>query len=651
MDKRPKLRRAVKNSLILSSLNRFSALVYKKLSAGFFGRVFSSYEKTQAMAETCLLARFAKRAPSAIAHKAVRPMKRALARSFEESRILGMAASALNHLRLCSLRVYGTFFLSFGLYTLLVFLIKRYAILSGSPSLVHLLTGGTLVLMSLPLLFSHRPLADGIMSSTLLRAFLFSFAGLRPELIEQKGSIGGGRKNIAFILGMVLGALTFFFSPIAIIAGVAALILAYIILLSPEFGVIFSLFATPFLLLLHSPTILLCLIVLYTAFSFLIKLIRGKRVIRFDLLDFFVAAFAVLMLAGGLVSVGGRGSLLPAMVYTCLLLGYFLTVNLMNTAEWLHRAVGALMASSFIVAVWGIAEQFFGAPEGSWLDTNMFADIRIRVASAFENPNMLGEYLILLIPMAVARLLLSKSASKAAVRLSALAALLLCLVLTWSRGAWLGLIAGLLLFFLIYSKKTLSALIMGCFALPFLPLFLPQTVWHRLSSIGNLADTSSSYRLSIWRGVVRMLRDYSVSGIGVGEAAFEKIYGGYQLPGIAAPHSHHLYLQLLAEIGVFGLLIFLALLFFFAQSSFNHLGTTENKASRLLAAAALSGVFGALIQGFTDYVWYNYRVYFIFWAIIGIAAAIRRCGAANRPGAADRFRRDDSCAFLDIPVK
>ena len=148
-----------------------------------------------------------------------------------------------------------------------------------------------------------------------------------------------------------------------------------------------------------------------------------------------------------------------------------------------------------------------------------------------------------------------------------------------------------------------------------------------------------------------MLKDFYISGIGVGEAAFEEVYANYRLQGIAAPHSHHLYLQLLVEIGVFGLLLFLTVLFFFAQSSFSHIGKTENKSARLLGAAALSGIAAALTQGFTDYIWYNYRVYFIFWAVIGIAAAFRRCGAANRSHAYYPFKKDKDFAFLDIPLK
>ena len=51
---------------------------------------------------------------------------------------------------------------------------------------------------------------------------------------------------------------------------------------------------------------------------------------------------------------------------------------------------------------------------------------------------------------------------------------------------------------------------------------------------------------------------------------------------------------------------------------------------RLVGCGAMCGVLAALLQGMTDYVWYNYRVFFIFWIVFGICAAARRIDAATR---------------------
>jgi hypothetical protein len=42
---------------------------------------------------------------------------------------------------------------------------------------------------------------------------------------------------------------------------------------------------------------------------------------------------------------------------------------------------------------------------------------------------------------------------------------------------------------------------------------------------------------------------------------------------------------------------------------------------RILPAAGFCGIAGVLVHGMTDYVWYNYRVFLMFWLIIGLSCA------------------------------
>ncbi|MBQ2727460.1 MAG: hypothetical protein IJF78_17305, partial [Clostridia bacterium] len=47
---------------------------------------------------------------------------------------------------------------------------------------------------------------------------------------------------------------------------------------------------------------------------------------------------------------------------------------------------------------------------------------------------------------------------------------------------------------------------------------------------------------------------------------------------------------------------------------------------RIMAAGPLCGIAGVLVQGLTDYAWYNYRVYLMFWLMCGLASAFIRSG-------------------------
>ncbi|MBQ2708104.1 MAG: O-antigen ligase family protein, partial [Clostridia bacterium] len=138
-----------------------------------------------------------------------------------------------------------------------------------------------------------------------------------------------------------------------------------------------------------------------------------------------------------------------------------------------------------------------------------------------------------------------------------------------------------------------------------------------------------SYRVNIWRGVGKMIGDYWQTGVGIGTDSFRCVYPLYSLSGIeSAPHSHNLYLQILVEIGIVGLVIFLVLLFFWAQSCFT-LHRNEERREKLIPAALFCGLLAVLAQGMTDYIWYNYRVFLMFWLMLGLCAAARKILAAT----------------------
>ena len=45
-----------------------------------------------------------------------------------------------------------------------------------------------------------------------------------------------------------------------------------------------------------------------------------------------------------------------------------------------------------------------------------------------------------------------------------------------------------------------------------------------------------------------------------------------------------------------------------------------------ITVAAISGLFAALLQGMTDFIWFNYRVFFFFWVVAALISASARIG-------------------------
>ena len=620
----------LRGSLIISALSHLADYIYRSASESFAGKVLASYDRCGGAARESLSSAVSKKpGPGSV----FRNLKRFIIKKFENSALLTGAAMKMRKFLSCSMRYYGTFLLSFGIYASGVFGIKYY--MNGNAPSSDLVVAVIAAVFSIPMILSSMSLSEVILSSRILSGLLFGVVGVRRESIEN-APVAEGRPGTAFIAGMVLGLLAYLASPGLILAGLAGLVLLYTILIIPESGVVLVVFSAPFMSALPRPSIITAFMVLYVAGCYIFKLIRGKRTFHFEIIDGAVALFLLLTLLGGIFTVSVEVSLEYALIYGCYLISYFLVVNLLRTNTWVRRCVGAFISSSVIVSLVGIYQHLLGTASTRWQDQQMFTGMGGRVISTFENPNVLAEYLIMTIPFAAALLFarrgwLSRGAMFAACGLG-----VGCLVFTMSRGAWLGFIAGMLVFLLICSRKTLVLLLLGSFAIPLLPLALPADIVRRFTSIGNMADSSTAYRVNIWKGSIDMIRDFLWGGIGTGRGAFTVVYPSYTLAGIeSAPHSHNLYLQITIELGIFGLVTFLAVVLLIAMCTFTFLSQNQSVdtghglgEARLVCAAGFAGMTAILVQGMTDYVWYNYRIFLVFWLVAGLTVAVKRSSQA-----------------------
>ncbi len=615
--KSPSIRELFASSAFIIFIVAIATIIYKKLREGFFGSIFTAYDsEASAVSESCT-AGLIKRA--AVGERIIYPTKQRIAKSVENSVILTAIRNMNTRLLACQVRVYGLFLFSFALYSAIVYVFKAFFIERGAAAIDIglIVTLIFMVIASVGLISARCTLSQALLGSSLTCFFLFNVVGLRRESLDGIGE-SEGRFNVAFVAGIVCGVISYFVSPVYILLAMAALIAAYLVLVSPEFGILAIITLLPF-----APTMGLVATVMYTVLALLLKVVRGKRSIKFDLLDFIVLAFLILMVFGGLVALS-NSSIKPMLVYVVFMVGYFLVVNLIRSREWLMRCVVGIMLSSTIVAIYGLFQNFFGMAETTWQDSDMFSSIKGRVVSTFENPNVLAEYLVMVLPLMLAVFIIAKKPEGKVFSFLCMAASGGCLIYTWSRGAWLGFMIGVLIFMLMYSKKTLAAMLFCVIGIPFLPFVLPESIVQRFTSIGDLGDSSTSYRVYIWKGVVSMLKDHFVTGIGIGNDSFKLVYPAYALSGIeSAPHSHNLYLQITVELGIFGLILFLALLFVWVQSCFT-LHVKEKRNTKFINAAIFCGLVAVLAQGMTDYIWYNYRVFLMFWLMLGLSAASRR---------------------------
>lgn len=615
---RERFSETVKSSVIIFAFRTAAAWLYFNIIHGLFGRFFTGHAASERLLDESLTGSLIGAHPGK--QTPMRRLRRRIALAFENSLVIEWLERTGRGLLSASMRSYGTFSMAFGLYTMLATLLRH--VITGAPvSYVDLAVGFVVAMVSIPLLLMRAPLGRVLSESPLSRAVLLRLLRLPEDKLFPDETAVGTRYGMALVFGMLFGGLTYVVSPLRMIVVLLLAVIASMVLSLPEVGITLLLAVFPFLSVFPHPTALLSGGVLLVGVSYVIKYLRGKRTMRFGIISVFVTLFGCFMLLGGIFTVGGVDSFKSALTYFVLIQVFNLAVNLLRTQDDCRHAIRVMTASCVIVAIYGVLQYVLGAAQPDWLDTEMFATIEGRATSFFDNPNVLGCYLIMFIPMLNVMMIYLKGWRVRLLSVLSLAVTVACLIWTWSRGAWVGVIAGVIVLYLIFSYRSLAVLLAGGLSMPLIGALASGDVISRLASIGSMTDSSTYYRVFTWRGVSRMLREVWFSGIGVGQAAFEQIYPLFAYAGIeATPHAHNLMLEVLSELGIAGSVTLIVIFVLFAQACFTFIRSSTGM-TRMSVAAGLCGITAALVMGLADNIWYNYRVFFAFWAVLALTVA------------------------------
>ena len=241
--------------------------------------------------------------------------------------------------------------------------------------------------------------------------------------------------------------------------------------------------------------------------------------------------------------------------------------------------VGAILASGLLQAGLGIYQ--FGL-RGEGPDEFAILGGRFyRSYGTFEQPNPFGGYMGLIWPVALGVALYGVSRSAHSVLRSAywvaggVAALAFAaLVLSWSRGAWLGAAAaGVVVLVVALRRPAISLAALLAAALLALALnvagLLPESIRARLTDFTqqfssfdvrgvnvNDANYSVIERLAHWQAAQNMIVDRPWLGVGFGN--YPAVYDQHRAmkwPN-ALGHAHTYYLYVWAEIGLLGLVAY-----------------------------------------------------------------------------------------------
>ena len=297
---------------------------------------------------------------------------------------------------------------------------------------------------------------------------------------------------------------------------------------------------------------------------------------------------------------------------------YYLVVNNINSTAQIKRIIWVMLSSALLVALYGFYQYLFGVNilVNEWVDGAQFPDLKVRVFSTLENPNLLAGFLVTM--MAIAAGMGCKSDTiKGRVVLFALVAVLgTCLILTYSRGAWLSLLAVIAVYGVLCNRKIFWLFIL----LPIGLFYGHDAVLERIMSIMNPTDTSSTLRLALWESTFAMIMDKPIFGIGWG--AYWLVYPEYDFflnnSNVKIFHAHNMYLNIAAEIGVPGLICFLSIMYGHMRLALSVISGVVDCWSSGLMLGVVAAIVGILMNGLTDYVMFNIQLSMLYWLLNGL---------------------------------
>lgn len=324
-----------------------------------------------------------------------------------------------------------------------------------------------------------------------------------------------------------------------------------------------------------------------------------------------------------------------------------LLAQLYDAKKLLKQAITVVMVVALIVLLFGVVQYILlpndalthvGYQRSTGVLPAFFIDDKPdleRVMSTLRDPNSFGSYIIIVGILAFAVLGIKQKKQyiklpKISVRNINLVAtcfhilVLLCLWFTFSRSAWIGFLAATGVYIVLgkniirqyISKKVL---IVGSFLLLALATslyssrntyFMQNVILHKDNS--TVLEDPNQLRVRFWQESLDYIKQNPL-GYGPGTAGLASIRNNVQ--GTVLTENY--YLQILHELGVIGLALFLTIGLLVANKLFD-------KRNNTIALALLASFTGLAITNFLVHIWANEAVAYTWWGLAGVLIALNQ---------------------------
>ena len=286
------------------------------------------------------------------------------------------------------------------------------------------------------------------------------------------------------------------------------------------------------------------------------------------------------------------------------ILVFLVVVDTFRDSKRVVKAVYVLLFSATLVGFSVLSQKLFGCEflRGRPLSQSF-------VTGPFKNQNGLAAYLVCMIPIALSLSLCKrKRITVNAIFLLIAGMLVVSLLWTISRGAWLGLMVGGIFIMLITVGRSMKKLI-------FIPTVLLASFFYFPLLKKFLSPGANYGRLIISHGAWGMIKEHPLLGMGIGTfmdycARYTNNFGTY--------YAHNCFLQIWAESGFFSLFCFILFAGYAIYKCIKAILKMPESLNFFLLIGLSAALLGFLTHSFFDNQLYSFQLSFLFWVILGL---------------------------------
>jgi len=320
---------------------------------------------------------------------------------------------------------------------------------------------------------------------------------------------------------------------------------------------------------------------------------------------------------------------------------YFLIINFFKDKKQLITAIDLLILIAAVEAGYGILQQFGFDP----LFPLKFSGKKTIIGTLGYH-NYLSEYMVPILPVAVARLFSNDGKRKKLFISIACIIMTICIVFTGTRSVWVALLISIPFFLVVTSIKNgnvlenykkqiiiFSIILLGIIAfLTFVPLGKnsPEVI-ERIKSTFEFRRGTTRNRPVIWQTGIRMAKERPL--LGWGTDTFKYHYLDYlsqvmknkePLAYIVeeAEYVHNEYLQVLIDTGIIGLIMFVGIFVAYFREGFRIIASVREKNAVMLIIGLMSAILGVLIDSLFSFTFHIIPVNIAIWFVLGLSSSI-----------------------------